>query len=195
GLAGRTNLAGLLAGGEAGCAGVHGANRLASNSLLEGLVFGAVAGATAGQALADTEGVGPALGLANHNPPSPRTPLDLLDVRNSLRSIMWRNVGIVRTQDRLAETVEITEFWARFVMDKTFNDTRGWETQNMLALSRLMALAASRRAESRGVHFRSDAPPGEPVEPARHWLCLRSPDGPMFSQASVDWQPVGDEGS
>ncbi|MCP4247713.1 MAG: L-aspartate oxidase [bacterium] len=194
-LAGRTNLAGLLACGEAACTGVHGANRLASNSLLEGLVFGAIAGTTAGQALADTERVGPALGLENHNPASPRTALDLVDVRNSLRSIMWRNVGIVRTADRLAETVEITEFWGRFVMDKIFNDTEGWETQNMLTLSRLMALAAGRRTESRGVHFRTDVPPGESAATGRHWLCQRSELGPRFAEASVDWQPVGDDRS
>ena len=185
-LSARTNVAGLLACGEAACTGVHGANRLASNSLLEGLVFGAIAGRTAGEALARTERAGPSAGVESHNPPSPRTALDLVDVLNSLRSVMWRNVGIARTGDRLRETVEITEFWARFVMDKTFDEPRGWETQNMLSLARLVTTSAEQRGESLGVHFRTDADPQHPPSPPQHRLVKRSDQGPVFWNAPVD---------
>jgi len=153
----RTSIPNLLACGEAACTGLHGANRLASNSLLEGLVFGAEA---ARQAVRDLTNGAPfhAAGIRNEIAKSPRTELDIDDVRNSLRSVMWRNVGIERNGDRLAETLEIIEFWGHYVMDKVFDGPAEWETQNMLTAARLIAAAAARRTESRGVHFRSDFP-------------------------------------
>ena len=153
----RTSIPNLLACGEAACTGLHGANRLASNSLLEGLVFGAEA---ARQAVRDLTNGAPfhAAGIRNEIAKSPRTELDIDDVRNSLRSVMWRNVGIERNGDRLAETLEIIEFWGHYVMDKVFDGPAEWETQNMLTVARLIAAAAARRTESRGVHFRSDFP-------------------------------------
>ena len=93
--------------------------------------------------------------------PSPRTELDLTDVRNSLRAVMWRNAGIERTGPRLEETIEIIDFWARYVMDKAFDDRFGWETQNMLTFARCLAQAAAARKESRGVHYRGDYPTSE----------------------------------
>jgi len=186
----RTNVSGLLACGEVACTGVHGANRLASNSLLEGLVFGAIAGRTAGEALAGAERVGPGVGLESRNPPSLRTELDLLDVRNSLRSVMWRNVGIVRENDRLRETIEIIEFWGRFVMDKTFDGTEGWETQNLLSLARLMAMSAGQRRTSLGVHFRTDAPAEQTDSQPVHWLVRRGNSGPVYGRADVEWKAV-----
>lgn len=185
----RTSVPGLLACGEAACTGAHGANRLASNSLLEGLVFGAVAGRTAGRALDSAPQMGPSSAVRSDNPPSPRTELDLVDVRNSLRSVMWRNAGIARTGDRLRETVEIIEFWGRFVLDKTFDDTIGWETQNQLSLARLMARSAEQRNESLGVHYRVDAPPGGAETPPTHLVVTRSDDGPVFTRQPADLAP------
>jgi L-aspartate oxidase len=154
----RTNVAGLLACGEAASTGVHGANRLASNSLLEGLVFGQVAGAVAGEAARTTREPQRLIPMRYSFGPSPRTELDLADVRNSLRAVMWRNAGIERTGPRLEETAEIIDFWARYVMDKAFDDRFGWETQNMLTFARCLAQAAAARKESRGVHYRGDYP-------------------------------------
>jgi L-aspartate oxidase len=91
-------------------------------------------------------------------PHSDRTRLDAKDVRNSLRALMWRNVGITRKEKPLVEAQEIISFWQRYVMDKIFDSPDGWECQNMLTVSRLMAYAAQTRCESRGVHFRSDFP-------------------------------------
>jgi L-aspartate oxidase len=98
-LLGRTSLPGLYAVGEAGCSGLHGANRLASNSLLEGLAFGTRAGLDAAQWVAGHEVKFPHQ-LEHRIAPSVKTELDLVDVKSSLRSVMWRNVGIERTGDR-----------------------------------------------------------------------------------------------
>jgi len=69
---------------------------------------------------------------------------------------MWRNVGITRKARPLAEAKEIIRFWHRYVMDKIFDSPQGWECQNMLTVSLLMAHAADWRKESRGVHYRMD---------------------------------------
>ncbi len=160
---GRSSLAGLFAAGEAACSGLHGANRLGSNSLLEGLAFGARAGAEAARAAA--EPVQFPLNLEHRIPPSARTQLDVVDVKSSLRSLMWRNVGIERDGERLAETREIIAFWARYVMDKTFEPAvdsasalSGWKLQNLLTVAALVSTAAYTRTESRGAHYRLDYP-------------------------------------
>ena len=157
-LQGRTNIENLYCCGEAAATGVHGANRLASNSLLEGLVFGKLCGQTVAQEIAEPSGEVEHLRIVSDIPDSDRTRLDVPDVTNSLLSVMWRNVGIDRRQDRLAETLEIIDFWRRYVMDKVFDDIEGWQCQNMLTVSRLMAQSALDRKESRGVHYRSDYP-------------------------------------
>ena len=78
--------------------------------------------------------------------------------RNSLRSLMWRNVGIVRQGERLEETLQIIDFWGRYVLDKEFYDTGGWAIQNMLTASYLITQCALWRTETRGVHYRQDFP-------------------------------------
>ena len=154
----QTSLQNLYACGEVAATGLHGANRLGSNSLLEGIVFGKIAGQHAAQAAQQqTKRLAP-LPLSSAITPSQKTRLDVPDVRNSLRSLMWRNVGMTRDADHLAEAIEIIEFWSRYVMDKVFDDPQGWECQNMLTVARTMAAAALARHESRGVHFRSDFP-------------------------------------
>jgi L-aspartate oxidase len=162
---GRSSLSGLYAVGEVGCSGLHGANRLGSNSLLEGLAFGARAGAHAAAAAAAETAKFPQ-SLEHRIPRSNKTELDVIDVKSSLRSIMWRNVGIEREAERLNETREIIAFWSRYVMDKVFDPqtlgsataVAGWELQNMLTVAALIATAAYTRTESRGVHHRLDYP-------------------------------------
>ncbi len=107
---------------------------------------------------------------------SPRTALDIPDIRNSLRSVMGRNVGIVRGGDRLAETGDILNFWGHYTLDKTFDDLEGWELQNMLTVARLVVRSASERTESLGVHFRQDAPPPSAAV-LEHIDQTRDPDG------------------
>ena len=154
---GRTSIPGLYACGEVACSGLHGANRLASNSLLEGLVYGAVAGA---EAAGEVRGDRPAspIKVVSDIRPSDRSELDLADVRSSLRSVMWRHVGIEREGQRLEEVAEMFAFWARYTMDKIFDDQAGWEVQNMLTVGALMTRAAAWRCESRGTHYRVDCP-------------------------------------
>ena len=164
-LHGRTSLANLYAVGEAGCSGLHGANRLGSNSLLEGLAFGARAGVDAARAAVDEDPRFP-LSLEHRIPPSSKTELDITDVKSSLRSVMWRNAAIERTGPRLEETQEIISFWSRYVMDKTFDAslglaaaTAGWELQNMLTVCALITSAALGRTESRGAHTTASITP------------------------------------
>ena len=152
----RTSIENLYACGEVASTGLHGANRLGSNSLLEGLVFGKIAG----QAVALRER--PDVTSLQHPairyeiPHSDRSRLDTADVRNSLRALMWRNVGITRRARPLTEAQEIIRFWHRYVMDKVFDAPEGWECQNMLTAALLIAHAAGLRKESRGVHYRMD---------------------------------------
>ncbi len=191
-LDGRTTIDGLIACGEAAASGVHGANRMASNSLLEGLVYGRIAGETAGRLAATSPPPGTARrGLVSEIPASTSTPLDLADIRNSLASVMWRNLGIVRREDRLRETGEILDFWGRFTMDKTLDDVAGWEIQNKLTVARLIALSALERTESIGVHFRADSK-GSPSESLYRvtisrgsvdTTCVRAPAGAILSQS------------
>src|SRR6185295_12923436 len=84
--------------------------------------------------------------------------LDLADVRSSLRSAMWRNVGIERAGPKLDDVIDMFDFWGRYTLDKIFDDPSGWETQNMLLAGALMARSAAWREESRGCHSRADFP-------------------------------------
>jgi L-aspartate oxidase len=183
---GRSSLPGLYAVGEAGCSGLHGANRLGSNSLLEGLAFGARAGADAAKGAKENNIKFP-LRLDHKIPPSTKTELDITDVKSSLRSVMWRNVGIERDGPRLEETREIIAFWARYVMDKVFNHNdlgpdaavAGWEVQNMLTVGALIANAAMSRTESRGCHYRLDYPSTDNTHWRLHLLWKRPIETPI----------------
>jgi L-aspartate oxidase len=184
-LHGRSTLEGLYAVGEASCSGLHGANRLASNSLLEGLVFGSRAGEDAAEFARAESGAFPQ-NLEHKNPGSTKTELDVVDVKSSLRSVMWRNVGIERTGDRLAETREIVAFWSRYVMDKTFTTeagvdkaVAGWELQNLLAAAFLVTIAAQARTESRGAHYRLDYPQRDDLHWRLHLLWKRPSEMPL----------------
>lgn len=156
---GRTTLPGLWAAGEVTSTGLHGANRLASNSLLEGLYFGKRCGAGASE-------------VAGHIPDQlsvvPVEPdlsasmsvdtLDLSDLKNSLQSLMGRLVGIRRDAGGLEEAADQVAFWDRFVSPRALAERSGWEFQNMMLVSRLMIASAAARTESRGVHYREDYP-------------------------------------
>lgn len=155
---GKTSIENLCACGEIASTGLHGANRLGSNSLLEGLVFGKIVGQTVSQSSKAITKHHEHPMIKYHIPHSDRTRLDTTDVRNSLRALMWRNVGITRSGQPLIEAQEIIKFWQRYVMDKIFDSPEGWECQNMLTVCLLMAKSAEIRKESRGVHYRGDFP-------------------------------------
>ncbi len=165
-LDGRTSLEGLYACGEAASNGVHGANRLASNSLLEGLVFGRrVAAAIVRDQHPDVL----PRSIVSEVTTAPHGELDLADIRSSLRSAMWRNVGIERHGDRLRDVLGMFGFWGRYGMDEVFDSPEGWEVQNLLTVGFLMTRAALERNETRGTHARTDAP-GEQAGPAVRYV-------------------------
>lgn len=171
-LHGRTSVHGLFAAGEVAATALHGANRLASNSLLDGLVLGQHAGLAAS---AEANEVNlPAIASVAPSPelaPEDDIRLDLDDLTTSLRSLLWRNVGLERNATRLEAAQRQIETWLPYVLGRSFDDPRGWTLQNMLLVSHLVTVSALRREESRGVHFRSDFP--EPRDDRfRHHLTL-----------------------
>jgi L-aspartate oxidase len=172
---GRTSLPGLWAAGEVTSSGLHGANRLASNSLLEGLVYGTHAGRGASDAAGKMRDEFRALPL--RNPPATELdePLDLGDIRNSLSSLMWREVGVRRTAARLSYALEMIEKWCQYVLVRQFSEPSGWELQNLLTISRLVVRSALQREESRGVHLRTDFPESDDATWLRH-LSMRIGD-------------------
>ncbi|QDT36772.1 L-aspartate oxidase [Stratiformator vulcanicus] len=162
---GASSLPGLWAAGEVASTGLHGANRLASNSLLEGLVYGRRCGAAASEhalATPDRFSMPPLVAEWPASDDQDDEDIDLDDVRNSLMSLMWRHVGISRNAEGLEDARVQVDFWDRYISSREFQKPRGWELQNMLLVARLMIASAMARQESRGVHFRSDFP--EPRE-------------------------------
>ena len=157
---GRTSVPGLWAAGEVTSTGLHGANRLASNSLLEGVVYGLRSGRGASESALDKSDTftAPPLVSPNGLPHHSDEELDLTDIRNSLRSLMWRNVGISRSEESLNAARQQLDFWASYVCRRDLMEPAGWELQNMMLIGRVMAAAALTRQESRGVHLRSDFP-------------------------------------
>ncbi len=186
---GRTTLPGLWAAGEVSSSGLHGANRLASNSLLEGLVYGARAAEDITRTLDDSAAprtlrlevppIAAAVDCDGHEP------LDLADIRNALRALMWRSVGITRDADKLTEAAEQVDFWCRYVLGQVFTDPAGWTMQNMLTVARLMIAAAVAREETRGVHSRRDFPQTDPAW--LHHIPLVRP--PVDSSIPRDLEP------
>jgi L-aspartate oxidase len=144
---GRTTVPGLYATGEVACSGVHGANRLASNSLLEGLVFSRrIAEVLPGELRARSRPV-----------PDPRTPgLVRGSARGELQEAMTAWAGVLRTAIGLGEAEILL---AKLAGDTTdLVDQESWETTNLLTVSAAMAAAAALREETRGSHWREDFP-------------------------------------
>jgi len=171
GMDGRTTLPGLWAAGEVTSSGLHGANRLASNSLVEGLVYGALCGRGAAEEAAklpDRFAVPP---LAFRFDGEAAEAIDVADVTNSLRSLMVRQMGIVRDRAGLKDAERQVAFWARYALAREFRARPGWELQNLLTVAQLMIGSALAREESRGVHYRSDFPERDDVHWQRHVPC------------------------
>ena len=163
-LEGRTTVPGLWAAGEVTSSGLHGANRLASNSLLEGLFYGLRCGLGASTEALKIPDSFAALPLWSEweSSMSDDDELNLADLRNALASLMGRNVGIRRNAEDLRQAASQVEFWDRYASAREFRTVEGWELQNMLLNARLMIESALAREESRGVHFRDDFPATTP---------------------------------
>ena len=152
-IAGATSLGGLWAAGEVAGSGLHGANRLASNSLLEGLVMGVRVGRNASQ----TGGSAGRRRIAVPKPEPATDGLDVQDLVRSVRSQMWRQVGIERSAPELAVAKRTLAFWLRHQARGEFRSREGWELQNLLTVGAVIAAAAERRTASVGTHLRSDS--------------------------------------
>ena len=153
-LHGRSTVAGLYAAGEVACTGVHGANRLASNSLLEGLVFGARAGEAA---VADNFKFQISNFKLNAEDQKPKTehqsPGISTAVKKRVKRLMWERVGILRDKESLQRAIREFEQIAKSNLSTSSN--------NFVTLALLVARAALWREESRGGHFRNDFPERE----------------------------------
>jgi L-aspartate oxidase len=156
---GRSSLPGLFAAGEVACTGVHGANRLASNSLLEGLVFGARAGIAMQQApsaavLKSDRVVARGSWLAT-GAPGARHPLS----SDAVRDLMWKAAGLFRSREGLEQAVtQLETAISAPPPSSSAADADRWREFHLVTVGCLIARAALRREESRGGHFREDFP-------------------------------------
>ena len=169
-----TTIKRLYACGEVSCTGMHGANRLGSNSLLEGLVTGYAAGTDACKSIQKAKRELLPYTIRESAGSSKISWLDLNDIGNSLKSLMWRDAGIERDERHLLEAEEMIEMWCSYVMDKEFSHPVGWELQNMLIVSRLIVTSARKRKESRGVHHRTDYPKTDNTHWKKH-IVIKKP--------------------
>ncbi len=154
---GETNISGLFAVGEAACTGVHGANRLASNSLLEAVVFSQkiverTTKETEAEAAATDQGKEVRYSLSQKRVPETVPPPS----HATLQQMLWDKAGIIRHKEGLTEASDILAGWQKSLPQPT--DRPSYELNNMVITGRLLTEAALLREESRGAHFRSDFP-------------------------------------
>ncbi|MDR3752729.1 MAG: L-aspartate oxidase [Terracidiphilus sp.] len=182
-LGGRTSLAGLYAAGEAACTGVHGANRLASNSLLEGLVFGTRA---ARSMLADSLPLASVTAAPAHAP-QPLSATESQRVETliaSLQASMWANAGLLRQESSLRHGLAAqaqTESTLAEIAATGRTSRRLAEAQALSRVAHAILTSALARSESRGAHFRSDHPRHDDANFRKH--SVLSPDGRVRFEA------------
>ncbi|MFI0767399.1 L-aspartate oxidase [Streptomyces melanosporofaciens] len=196
-LHGRTTVPGLYACGEVACTGVHGANRLASNSLLEGLVFAEriaedITAGAAGAAGAEgparpgpDEGIGPDGGA----PAGP--PLLASEARYEIQHIMTHGAGVLRSAESLARAADQLERVHDDAAAQLRRDGKTaepgvetWEATNLHLVARVLVAAALRREETRGCHWREDRPARDDTAWRRHLLVTLRPDGALDVRAT-----------
>ncbi|MEU8622449.1 L-aspartate oxidase [Streptomyces sp. NPDC048623] len=188
-LHGRTTVPGLYACGEVACTGVHGANRLASNSLLEGLVF-------AERIAADITAHGP------HREGSPAVadtslvlPLLEPEARREVQGTMTAGAGVLRSAESLTEAADALELLRRGAEEERKAAEPGvdsWETTNLLCVARVLVAAARERAETRGCHWREDFPDRDDAAWRRHLVVRLTPDRRLVVTRTegADFPPV-----
>ncbi|MEU4885286.1 MULTISPECIES: L-aspartate oxidase [Streptomyces] len=196
-LRGRTTVPGLYACGEVACTGVHGANRLASNSLLEGLVF-------AERIAADIAGTPDGAGTPHAAPgpvpdAAPGGPLLVPEARYEIQRIMTAGAGVLRSTASLAgaaadlERLHTTAAAELSVDGKTAEPcVESWEATNLLLVSRVLVAVAREREETRGCHWREDRPDRDDEHWRRHLVARLGPDAELaiISTDTADFPPV-----
>jgi len=186
---GRTDVEGLWAVGECASSGLHGANRMGSNSLLEGLVLGHRAGELAAREAALH---GREVREWIVRPPRERSAppagvtVNVQDVLYSLKSVLWRQLGIERNGADIEDALGRIRLWTRAVSELAPREPRTFELLNMLMVAHLVGVSALHRTESRGVHFRADHPDTGPE--ARHTVL-----SPLFEEGRLRRVAVASE--
>lgn len=187
---GRTSVPGLYAVGETAATFLHGANRLASNSLLEGGVAGLAAGAAAAEEALD--GGTPGLPLSTVDAVTgenaPRIHID--DMLYSLKSLMGRQVGLHRNRDGLQEARQRIGLWNHYLLRGRPRNQHTCELANMLSVSALVTEAALTREESRGTHFRTDHSSRNDAAWCRHVYMERGEDGSIQTHCGSTLPPT-----
>ncbi len=178
-LSGRASVPGLFACGEVACSGVHGANRLASNSLLEGLVFGRrIAEVLLGADL------GPAPGAGVLPPTDELGGLIAADARRPLQELMSRHAGVLRDAAGLeAAAAGLDELQAKPA--ESSGDAASWQTTNLHTIATGLVAAATRRTETRGSHWRADHPDRDDLHWQRHLDVTLTPGGITIGESRV----------
>ncbi|WP_372442758.1 L-aspartate oxidase [Streptomyces pactum] len=194
-LHGRTTVPGLYACGEVACTGVHGANRLASNSLLEGLVFAERIADditarrpwdTPAPAAAVPGSPAPAAAVPGSPAPAAGEPLLASETRCTIQRIMTAGAGVIRSARSLDEAAARLEAVHRDAVEELHRDGKTaepgvetWEATNLLLVARVLVAAARRREETRGCHWREDRPERDDATWARHLLVTLRQDGTL----------------
>ena len=159
---GRTSVPRLFAAGEVACTGVHGANRLASNSLLEGLVFGEAA---ARAMLREKTKQSQKLSMrVRRKALSSSTDTNVEDIEEQVRSLLWNGCGLFRNREGLTNVLEVCNEWRQKFDQPGFSP----RMQSIVTVGELVARAALRREESRGAHYRTDFPERNDIDWSRH---------------------------
>jgi L-aspartate oxidase len=187
----RCTVPGLSAVGECASTGLHGANRMGSNSLLEGLVLGQVLGTRLARELGHgRESAFPALARARAPREAAGFQVNLVDVTYSLKSLMWRQMGVTRDAAAMADALQKIVLWMRAVEELGPQGSETFELLNMLCVARLATQGAIARRESRGVHQRIDFPERSPAWRAHVQQQARI-EGALITATDLRTAPIG----
>lgn len=152
---GRTNIKGFFACGEVACSGIHGANRLASNSLLEGLVFGRKIGEEVSKILAENISLDTSFHLS-YKKNRIKKQIDKKRIKTDIQNLMTKYVGIIRNREGMIIAKNKIDQYYSVICDMYNTSIEDFEIQNMVLLARIVIEAALEREESRGAHYRTD---------------------------------------
>ncbi|MFN0205947.1 MAG: L-aspartate oxidase [Planctomycetota bacterium] len=183
---GKTTIPGLYAVGEVASSGLHGANRIGSNSLLEGLVFGKIVG----EDISNTPDGQSTIPKSSYHRAVQRNSgsirLDLEDVAYSVRSLMTRLVGVERSAEGLDEAAARLDGWIRYLFSFELDTPRAFEVANIVTVARLVAESARFRKETRGTHYRTDFPERNDSAWRAHSRIITNKDGAAISLQSLN---------
>ena len=165
---GQTNLTNLYACGECASTGVHGANRLASNSLLEGLVFGnRIAQKIKENKSLFSQKIDEEINISYNIPRKKIREFDPKQITKELQKLMWDKVGIIRNSSDLKKARQKISEW-KFIFKSKLKTTEDFELANLIILADLITNSALQREESRGVHYRKDFPDRDDIKWKKH---------------------------